>query len=313
MENKIYRIEPVFEERIWGTKRLQEKYGYKTNLNNIAEVYNVCGMPGHLDNIVSDTGLHLSEFYKQNKDMFGSDTEEMPVEICMAHSNSYLSIQVHPDDEYALEHEGTRGRPEGWTIIEGPEKSEMEIGNKAHTKEEFIELSESKQWDKLFRYIQMEKYQYIHVPAGSLHAFCKDAVAVAFSNNADVTYRLYDFDRIDAKTGKPRDLHIQKVYDTIKVPDDEINAFWPEIKKDNGCEISLYHDEPGVYTAGRIKVDEVGKYNTENFMFYCCVEGEGFINDEPIKAGETLFVPRKFGEITIKGPVDLMYVTYRNR
>lgn len=218
-----------------------------------------------------------------------------------------------PDDEYSLAHEGTRGRPEGWTIIEGPEKSEIEMGNNALTKEEFIELSEKKDWDKLFRYIQMEKYQYIHVPSGSLHAFCKDAIAVAFSNNADVTYRLYDFDRIDAKTGKPRDLHIQKVYDTVTVPDNKLDPFWPKTEKKDGLEISYYHDEPGVYTAGRIKVDENGKYNTDKFMFYCCVEGSGYINNEPIKAGETLFVPKNFGEITITGPVDLMYVTYRKR
>ena len=313
MEKKIYRIEPVFEERIWGTKRLQEKYGYKTDLNNIAEVYNVCAMPGHLDNIVTGTGLHLSEFYKQNRDLFDSDTEEMPVETCMAHSNSYLSIQVHPDDEYALAHEGTRGRPEGWTIIEGPEKSEMEIGNNAKTKEEFIVLSNEKNWDKLFRYVQMEKYQYIHVPAGSLHAFCKDAVAVAFSNNADVTYRLYDFDRLDAKTGKPRDLHVQKVFDTVTVPDNHLDPFWPEKHEDNGCVISNYHDEPGVYTAGRIEVEKEGIYETDKFMFYTCVDGSGSINGEPIKAGETLFVPKEYGKILIKGPIDLMYVTYKRR
>ena len=89
----------------------------------------------------------------------------------------------------------------------------------------------------------MQPGQYIHVPAGSLHAFCQGAIAVAFSTNADITYRLYDFDRIDPKTGKERELHIQQVFDNIRIPDDTLNAFWPEKTKAEGCEITRFYDE----------------------------------------------------------------------
>lgn len=313
MKKQIYRIEPVFEQRIWGTQRLRERYHYKTDLENIAEVYNVCAMPGHLDNIVTGTGMHLSEFYHKNRELFGCSPENMPVEICMAHSDSYLSIQNHPDDGYALEYEGSRGRPEGWVILEGAEKNRMVMGHLAENKEDFKELALKKDWDKLFRYIEMEPGQYVHVPAGSLHAFCKDAIAVAFSTNADITYRLYDFDRIDAATGKPRELHLQKVFDTITAPDRELNSFWPLKYKKGGCIISDFYDEPGVYTSGRIEVQEEGSYETDNFMFYVCVDGAGEISGTSIKGGETLFVPAGFGNIRLKGNMDLMYITYRER
>lgn len=313
MEKRIYHIEPVFEQRIWGTQRLREKYGYKTELENIAEVYNVCAMPGHLDNVVTGTGMHLSEFYHRNRELFGCSPTDMPVEICMAHSVDFLSIQTHPDDEYALVHEGTRGRPEGWIILEGPEKNRMVIGHNADSREEFKELTLKKDWDRLFRYIEMAPGQYIHVPAGSLHAFCKDAIAVAFSTNADITYRLYDFDRIDAATGRSRELHLQQVFDTVNIPDRKLECFWPKKHETDGCIISDFYSEPGVYTAGRIEVREEGTYKRDTFMFYVCVDGEGEISGVPIRAGETVFVPAGYGEIMIKGNVDLMYVTYLDK
>ena len=313
MEKRIYGIEPVFEQRIWGTQHLREKYQYKTELDNIAEVYNVCAMPGHLDNIVTGTGMRLSEFYHRNRELFECPAADLPVEICMAHSNSFLSIQNHPDDSYALEHEGSRGRPEGWVILEGLEKNRMVMGHYAHDKKEFQELSMGKEWDRLFRYIEMEPGQYIHVPAGSLHAFCKDAVAVAFSTNADITYRLYDFDRVDASTGRPRELHIQKLFDTITVPDDRLDCFWPKKYEADGCTISDFYDEEGVYTSGRIELTKEGIYHTGRFMFYVCVGGAGEISGVPIKAGETVFVPAHFGNIILKGTLDLMYITYREK
>lgn len=314
METKrIYKIEPVFEQRIWGTQRLRERYQYQTELENIAEVYNVCAMAGHLDNVVTGTGMRLSEFYRVHRELFGNcERREMPVEVCMAHSDSYLSIQLHPDDEYALANEGTRGRPEGWVIIEGAESNPVELGHKAVSLEQFEKLTENKEWDKLFRYIDMKIGQYVHVPAGSLHAFCKDAIAVAFSTNADVTYRLYDFDRIDSATGKPRELHIKKVLDNITVPDNQIDSFWPETKQQGGCRVTEFYDEAGVYTSGRIETNGGGRVNAEEFRFYVCADGHGKIGDAEIKAGETVFVPSGFGELELAGNMDLMYITYHD-
>ena len=313
MKQKLYRLEPVFEERLWGTQRLREKYGYETDLDNIAEVYNVCAMPGHLDNVVSGTGLFLSEFYREHRELFGCDTEEMPVEVCMAHSNSYLSVQVHPDDAYAFLHEGSRGRPEGGVVIEADGDCRVVLGHHAKTREEFKELAEKGEWDRLLRYIETKPDQYTQTPAWTLHAFCPNALVVAFSTNADITYRLYDYERLDPKTGRLRQLHTQQVIDHVTVPDDTIQAFYPEVRREQGCEICQYHDEPGAFTCGRIKVSGTGRYETDDFMFYVCVDGAGTINRVPVKGGETLFAPKGFGVAVFEGELDLMYVTYRNK
>lgn len=171
----------------------------------IAEVYNVCGMQGHLDNVVTGTGMHLSEFYvAHNEQYFKCNQKTLPVEICMAHSNSFLSVQVHPDDKYALLHENSRGRPEGGVIIEANDNTRSILGHNAKTREEFANMVENKDWENLFRYVEEKVDYYTDTPAWTLHALGKDALCVAFSTNADITYRLYDFERLDPKTNKPR-------------------------------------------------------------------------------------------------------------
>ncbi len=269
-------------------------------------------MPGHLDNEVEGAGMRLSEFYHKNRELFDCPADDMPVMVCMAHSSGYLSVQLHPGDEYGLAHDGMRGRPEGWVVLTGPETIRIQLGHKAKTREEFIELAQKKDWDRLLRYVDMKPGQYVHVPAGTLHAFCKDAIAAAFSVNGDITYRLYDYDRIDENTGKPRQLHLQQVFDNITVPDNEIDCFDPVSEVKNGCRITYFLDEPKVYTSGRIQVNGTGTYHTDRFMFFTCAAGSGKINGVDIKGGETLFVPANFGALTITGDVDLMYVTYRN-
>ena len=110
MPNQIYQILPVFEERLWGGQRLRERFGYQSDLKNIAEVYNVIAIPGHLDCTVADTGEKLSLFYHTHRELFDCETPEMPVRMIMCAAKEPLSIQIHPDDDYALAHEGMRGK-----------------------------------------------------------------------------------------------------------------------------------------------------------------------------------------------------------
>lgn len=312
MNKMIYSIEPVFEERIWGTQEIRERFGYETDLENIAEVYNVVGQKDHLDNFVTEAGMYLSDFYKQNKELFDCECKDMPVMVCMAFSDSFLSIQIHPDDEYGMLHEGGHGRPEGWVIYDGPENNDLILGHNAQTKEEFVELSNQRDWNKLIRHVNMKREtQYVHVPAGSLHAFCKDALAIAFSTNGDITYRLYDYDRVDTKTGKLRPLHVQQVFDCIKVPD-LLSPYDVKPEQKEGYKHTLYYDNPGEYTCGRLQIENKCTIDEPKFMFYTCASGKGTIGGREIKAGETLFVPAGFGKVDLSGEMDLVYITYKS-
>ena len=309
-EKKIYHIKPVFTQALWGGQQLKEKYGYESDLDNIGECYNVIALKGFLDCDVLETKEKLSDFYHNNLDLFGCDTKEMPVRAAMACTIMPMSVQIHPDNEYALKYDGKLGKPDGVYVIEG--KGTVEFGHYALTKEEFRELVETENWDKLLRYIPVEAGDFLDMPFGTLHALGANMVYIEFSQNADNTYRLYDYKRqqIDPKTGKPRTLQVEKVIDCVTIPQNETSIATLEVIKTSDKEITIFHDEPGLYSCGKIVVRERAKYNKNEFYFLTCIEGFGKINEIDIKGGETLFVPKDFGEIELIGDFTLTYVTY---
>jgi mannose-6-phosphate isomerase class I len=257
--------------------------------------------------------MKLHEFYRKNRELFGSDTEDMPVRMIMGSSSQPLSVQVHPSDEYGLSHDGMRGKHEGCVFLEGEGEGTMVFGHYAKTKEEFIHLSRTGQWDKLLKYAVTKKDYFVHIPYGTLHAFGAGGVIAAFSTNGDVTYRLWDYDRIDPETGKTRQLHVQQVYDNVTVPDADREAVLVQPYEKDGCLIYAYHDEPGVYSGGRIKVEKVGVFELDEFIFFTVVNGEGTIGGVPVKPAETVFVPQKYGPIRFVGKLEMVYVSYKGR
>lgn len=305
---KLYKIEPVFNYRIWGGNALREMYGFESDLQNIGECYNVIAMKDHLDCEVSGLNIKLSEFYQINKDLFDCDTDDMPVRTAMANPISPMSIQLHPNDEYAMKHEGKKGKPDGVYFISG--EGTMVLGHYAQCKEEFVSMVENKQFDKLVREIKVKAGDFVDVPYGTLHAFGQGFVLIEFTQNADLTYRLYDYDRIDPVLNGPRQLHVQQVLDNVRIPNDKTKPVDLVKEKNDNVTHTLFHHEPSVYTAGLYEIENEGIIQREEFYFLTCLKGEGMINKEVIKGGETYFVPAHFGSLIIKGDLQLAYVTY---
>lgn len=310
MENtrRLYKILPVFNYRIWGGNQLATMYGYHSELENIGECYNVIAMKGHLDCPVAGTGLNLSDFYEAHQNLFGSDTAEMPVRTAMANPISSMSIQLHPSDEYALKHEGKKGKPDGVYFISG--EGTMVLGHHAQTKEEFVHMVENGKWDELVRTINVRAGDFVDVPYGTLHAFGGGFVLIEFTQNADLTYRLYDYDRIDPVLGGPRELHVQQVIDNVLIPNNKAKPVHLVKEKKKNMTHVLFHHEPGVYTAGLYTIKGKATINRDEFYFLTCLSGSGMINQMSIKGGETIFVPCDFDELMVEGNMELAYVTY---
>lgn len=307
---QLYHIEPVFTEALWGGQQLIEKYGYQTDLANIGECYNVIAMPSHLDCTVTETQEPLSHFYDTHRELFNCDTEIMPVRAAMSCTRAPMSVQIHPDNAYAMAHDGRLGKPDGVYVLDG--EGSVVFGHFARTRREFQSLVEEQRWNQLLRYIPVKAGDFLDMPFGTLHALGAGLTFFEFSQNADLTYRLYDYDRtmLDPKTGKPRVLHQEKVIECVNIPDAERKPALQKAWTTKGCEIHELHNEPGLYTCGRIDVAESGTYKREEFYFLTCIEGEGTIQDTYIKGGETVFVPCHYGELTITGTLSLTYVTY---
>ena len=312
MEQKIYRIKPVFEERMWGGQHLIEKYHYQTELKNIAESYCCIAIPNHLDCDVIDTGDKLSDFYHHTRELFGSDTDDIPIRLTVESVLDNMSVQIHPEDGYALEHFHQYGKPGGILYLEGT-PTDLLLGHHARTKEEFIQWNETRQFDKLFRFVDYVPGDFIHIPANTLHSFRIRGIMIAFARNSDVTLRLYDYDRMDPKTGKPRKMHVKEVYENVTIPDDQILPTRGRIVEQGALTHTVYYDAPGEYTAGRVQVKEKASFGLDEFYFLFCVNGGGTVNGQRFQMGDVLFVPQKFGPIDLAGDMDFVYCSYKNK
>ena len=281
-------------------------------MKNIAESYCCIAIPNHLDCDVIDTGDKLSDFYHQNRELFGSDTDDIPIRLTVESVLDNMSVQIHPEDEYALEHFHQYGKPGGILYLEGT-PTDLLLGHHAKTKEEFIQWNETRQFDKLFRFVDYVPGDFIHIPANTLHSFRIRGIMIAFARNSDVTLRLYDYDRMDPKTGKPRKMHVKEVYENVTIPDDQILPTRGRIVEQGALTHTVYYDAPGEYTAGRVQVKEKASFALDEFYFLFCVNGGGTVNGQRFQMGDVLFVPQKFGPIDLAGDMDFVYCSYKNK
>lgn len=310
---KIVKINPFYEPRMWGGgERLIKEFHYETEVAPLGEVYNVVALPGHADCFVPEMNMTLSQLYVEKPEWFNCDTVELPVRVNILDPMAKLSVQIHPGDEFAKTYNGGRGKPEAWVILDSPEDGSIQFGHHAKTKEEFIELTETGQFDKLLKYLKTPIDGFIDIPVGTLHAIGTGVLTYNISRNADLTLRLYDYDRVDPATGEKRPIQPNEVYENVNIPDTSTEFVMYPSAHELGVDVTRYWDQPGLYTLTRLQTKEEGKFRHDRFAFYTCVNGEGYVNDVPVRKGETILVPEGMGWLTIKGNVDLFLASYRN-
>ncbi len=236
---KIVKIEPYYEPRMWGGgSRLKEEFHYATDVAPLGEVYNVVALPGHADCFVPEMNCTLSQLYGSCPEWFECETKELPIRVNILDPMADLSIQIHPDDAFAKQYNGGRGKPEAWVILDAPTDGYIEFGHHAKTHEQFKTWSTERKWDKLLRYLKTPVGGFIDIPAGTLHAIGKWVLTYNISRNADCTLRLYDYDRIDPATGAKRAIQVEEVLENVNIPDRLIEfQMFPSVSE-HGCQVS---------------------------------------------------------------------------
>jgi mannose-6-phosphate isomerase len=311
MKKQIVEVLPIFKERIWGGNKIKSTYHGNTDIEPVGEMWNVSALPSG-DCVIPQLKTTLSHLYSNYPDWFKCETSQLPLHCTLIDPIADLSVQVHPTEEYANIHENSVGKPEAWYIIDAPLNAKIQFGHTAKTREEVVELISDSKWDQLLSYVEAKKKDFLFVPDGHVHAIGKNVLCFEIARNADVTYRLYDYDRIDKKTGKKRDLHVEKSLDVLAIPHNAPGPYTvPEILA-NGCRIRDYFDQPKVFTFKSIEVDNEGFFSFDRFYFLTCIEGEGNVNEHSIHPGTTLLIPDGFGKIDIKGNITLLLSSYRD-
>lgn len=218
----IVKLEPAFKDNLWGGTKLRTVFGKKCDYDIIAESWELSAHPDGPSRVASGkmSGRLFTEYLRKlGKEALGWKCQAMdrfPVLIKFIDAMQALSVQIHPDDDYALEHEGEYGKNEMWYVVDCEPGSCLYVGLKESiTKDEIRQRIADNTIVNVLNKIEVKKGDVIFVEAGTIHAIGAGILICEIQQNSNSTYRLYDYDRRD-KFGNPRELHLDKALDVIK-------------------------------------------------------------------------------------------------
>lgn len=330
----IMKLEPAFKDNLWGGTKLRTVFGKKCDYDVIGESWELSAHPDGQSVIASGifTGMYFGEFIeKYGHDVVGwksSSLDRFPVLIKFIDAKKDLSIQIHPDDDYALEIENEFGKNEMWYVVDCEPGAFLYCGlKKDSSKEEIRERIENNTITDILNKIEVHKGDCVMVKAGTIHAIGAGILICEIQQNSNCTYRMYDYDRKD-KFGNKRELHVDKAIDVV-----DVKKYKPFISDNKdvpeGAEVlvSCKYFECYKYVLGSDVAEadhasdiEDNCYNTENvrntgkvnisvdamsFRSVIVIDGSGKIavgnNTMDYKAGDSFFVTAGEKVINLEG------------
>lgn len=301
------RFENIYFEKIWGGRDLES---FRDNLPNgeIGETWDVaCHTNG--TSIVSNgkyKGMTLRELINLEREkLVGKEISInwFPLLFKIINAKENLSVQVHPNDEYAKVVEGEMGKTEVWYVVDADEDSYLILGTKDCNKEQFEKAINEGKLEKYLNKVQVKKGDVYFVKSGLVHAIGKGLVIAEIQQNSDTTYRVYDYNR-------GREIHINKALDVIN--------FNLQCRKSEGLKTFKDGYNKTIYCICKdfvlekyeVKTSVEEESDEDRFYIFTCVEGEGKIitnNDEEIiKKGDSIFIPATLGRYKITGTLKLL-------
>ncbi|MEK3854137.1 mannose-6-phosphate isomerase, class I [Cytobacillus sp. FSL H8-0458] len=222
-KNEPIFLQPVFQERIWGGQKLRREFNYEITNDKTGEAWVISAHP-HGPSIITNgplAGKTLADAWNEHKELFNknaADQGEYPLLVKILDAADDLSVQVHPDDQFAREVEGVPyGKTECWYVLSAEEGAELVLGHHAKTEGELAAMIDQGEWNKLLRRVKVKAGDFVYVPSGTIHAIGKGIVILETQQSSDITYRVYDYDRTD-DAGNKRELHLERSKQVTTVP-----------------------------------------------------------------------------------------------
>ncbi|WP_163654524.1 mannose-6-phosphate isomerase, class I [Listeria sp. PSOL-1] len=315
--NEALFFEPVFKERIWGGTKLHDYFGYLLPNHKIGEDWAISAHPNG-PSIVKNgmyQGKTLIDLWQKNPELFGHPTEEtFPLLTKILDANTDLSVQVHPDDNYAKKHEnGELGKTECWYIIDCEPGAELIYGHNAKTKEEFERLADEGNWDKLLRKVKIKPGEFYYVPSGTIHALGTGTLVLETQQNSDTTYRVYDYDRKDA-SGNKRELHLKKAIDVTTIPHQDA-SLKSKINKLDGFTETVFVENQFFCVYKWAITQKATLKQKADYTLVSILKGKGTLiienNRTSIQKGDHFLIPNTVSSFTISGEVTAISSTPR--
>ena len=314
LSRDIIILEPVFHEKIWGGRRLAEDFSYDIPEGKIGECWAISAHP-HGDCVVASgafAGEKLSQLWNRRHELFGdAKGDRFPLLIKILDAHDDLSVQVHPDDAYAAEHEhGSLGKRECWYVLDAEPDTDIIIGQRTHNRQELAQMIDEGRWDDMLNLVPIHKGDFFRIDPGTIHAIKGGTLILETQQSSDVTYRVYDYDRAGAD-GKPRELHIQQSLDVVNydlVPPVSGKVTAPEA--DGVTELMACDN----FVVKKIAV-QGEKVVVQPYPFLCVsvIEGAGSVQVEnntaqlhSLHKGSHFIAPARSGDLTFLGDMTLI-------
>lgn len=304
-------LTPALKDYLWGGDRLPREYGYDTALDRVAEAWVLSCHPQG-ESVVRD-GEHAGKSLAAVLASWGDAAlgaraavyDRFPLLIKLIDARDRLSVQVHPDDEYALRAEGEYGKTEMWYVVDCDEGARLLYGvDREMTADEFRRHIEAGTLDEVSRYVTVKRGDVFFIPSGTLHAIGEGILIAEVQQNSATTYRVSDYGRVGAD-GKPRELHIDKAVDVTRLVPTPLSAdgLWRR-----GDTVRLA--ECAYFTSEFWRVD--GEHVTpagDSFRALLCLDGEGVLTAGgvaySVRRGDSVFIPADV-TATVSGKMEIL-------
>lgn len=315
----IIKLNPAYKDYLWGGTKLKENFGKKTDLDIVAESWELSVHPDG-PSIVAN-GEYEGKTFPEYLDAAGKGVlgtkgnafENFPILIKFIDAKGPLSIQVHPDNEYALRVEHEFGKTEMWYIMDCDPGSFLYFGvNRVISKEEFEAKIKDNTLLDVLKAVPVHKGDVFFIPSGTIHAIGAGIQICEIQQNSNSTYRVYDFGRV-GKDGKPRELHIKKALDVSNLSpiESDFKPCGPTIEKEDAkvTTMATCHE----FTTYVADVDGTLTWDVDEESFGSVIVLDGSLMLEAngqsvqLEKGQTAFIDAATGNTTITGKAQFIY------
>lgn len=318
---EILKLIPAGKDYLWGGTRLRDEYGKKIDLTPLAETWECSVHPDGPSCIMNGEfkGRTLADVFKSHPEYLGSKVSdgELPVLIKFIDAKNDLSVQVHPNDEYAWKHEHQNGKTEMWYVLDAEEGANLIYGFQHKVTPEILqEAIDTGTLDKHLQKVAVHKGDVFYVPAGTVHGIGAGILIAEIQESSNVTYRVYDYNRVD-KNGKKRELHFDKAVQIMDMgvaleakQKNRLVKYYPGCSRELLCRCKYFEVE-------RVQVSKGFSFSVldSSFQVVMCLEGSGEIETtatgvKPIRflKGETMFLPAGLGRCRMLGDVEVLKI-----
>ncbi|MDO4728533.1 MAG: mannose-6-phosphate isomerase [Bacteroidota bacterium] len=309
---------PILKERIWGGNNLN------TYLNKNVSENDAIGESWEISTVGDDVSIVANGYYKNfqltqlidlypkqilGTKVYGTFRNQFPLLFKFIDASEDLSIQVHPNDEMARKYHNSFGKTEMWYIIRATNNARNIIGfSKDSSAEEYIEFLNKKQLIDILEEIYVKEKDVFFLETGTVHAIGKGILLAEIQQTSDITYRIYDWDRVDNQ-GNSRELHLDMALESINYKKKNTKLEYPKIANTpNNIVQSPY------FSVNYLSINKEMNFNNngDSFKVYMCVEGSYKLEyngmEYSFEKGSTILLPAVLDVYTLKGNAELLEI-----